>query len=319
MSRENILTVIIPVYNGEIFLKRCIESVLNQTLKNIQLIVVDDNSTDNSMSILQEYDKLYENIVLVKNDEQLGPTEARNIAINKVDTKYLTFLDCDDWLDTRTYYSAISELEKEFSCGMAIWGIKTEYSSIYDVKFRYQYEETNLISNEFALALLCKSYNQDISISAVLGNKIFRTSLINSNNIRLEKSYFADNNFIFESIIACQKIILIPDVYLHYFQRADSIMHSFSNHHIDELFLTFSLLKKKLEQLGVFEHYKNEYYCLFRRCSASVLNIVYELKLDSCTLKKYLCHFIKKLTEDCKSEELQDYIDIDLIKKWLVP
>lgn len=98
---KEMISVIIPVYNGEKYLKKCVESVLNQTYTNIQIILVDDNSPDNSLEIEQEYARAYpDKIKLTALKENRGIGNAVNIGIEAADGKYLLLLGDDDWLDT---------------------------------------------------------------------------------------------------------------------------------------------------------------------------------------------------------------------------
>ena len=105
------ITVILPVYNVEKYLKQCLDSIVNQTFKDFECLCVNDGSTDNSLSILQEYaqkDKRFK-IITQKNG---GTSVARNTGIKHTNTKYLTFIDSDDWI-TENYleilYNKIEE------------------------------------------------------------------------------------------------------------------------------------------------------------------------------------------------------------------
>ena len=98
MDKKYILTVIIPVYNNDKYIKRCLNSVINQSIKNIKIIIVDDGSTDTSYNIIKSYAEEYDNIEYFTTKRQ-GPGVARNIGITNCVTEYVTFLDSDDWID----------------------------------------------------------------------------------------------------------------------------------------------------------------------------------------------------------------------------
>jgi len=92
--------IIIPVYNTSFYLKKCLDSVLNQTYKDFHIIIVDDKSTDNSLSILRKYQESFpQYITLIENSINMGVGEARNIALRLASAEYITFLDSDDILD----------------------------------------------------------------------------------------------------------------------------------------------------------------------------------------------------------------------------
>ena len=93
------VSVIVPMHNGERFISRCIESILNQSYKKIELIIVDDNSTDASYKIIEKYINTYPCIKYLRNDTCRGPAISRNLGLKHASSDYVLFLDCDDWLD----------------------------------------------------------------------------------------------------------------------------------------------------------------------------------------------------------------------------
>ena len=97
------VSVIIPVYNTASYLKRCLDSAINQTLKDIEIICVNDGSTDNSLEILQEYQKKDNRIILINLKENKGVVNARNVAIEKASGEFIGFLDSDDFIDPGWY------------------------------------------------------------------------------------------------------------------------------------------------------------------------------------------------------------------------
>lgn len=99
------VSVVVPVYNVEKYLKRCLDSIINQTYKNIEIILVNDGSKDNSRDICEEYEKNFDNIILI-NQENGGLSAARNTGLKYVKGEAVTFVDSDDWLelDAIEYY-----------------------------------------------------------------------------------------------------------------------------------------------------------------------------------------------------------------------
>ena len=93
------ISVIMPVYNAEKYLSMAIESILNQTYKNIELICVDDCSHDKSLTILEDYQKQDSRIIIIKNKENSGPAICRDKGINASSGKYVAFIDNDDWYE----------------------------------------------------------------------------------------------------------------------------------------------------------------------------------------------------------------------------
>ena len=98
MSKNPLVSIIVPVYNNEKYLRQCLDSITNQTFKDIEIILVDDGSTDNSASICEEYAKEDSRVVFI-HSENKGVSNARNIGIDKSKGKFIMFCDSDDWLE----------------------------------------------------------------------------------------------------------------------------------------------------------------------------------------------------------------------------
>ena len=96
------VSVIIPIYNGEKYLEECIQSVLHQNLSDIEVICVDDGSTDGSLRLLQEYQKRDDRIKVFHQENQ-GVTVARGVGLKLADGEYVGFMDCDDWLEPNMF------------------------------------------------------------------------------------------------------------------------------------------------------------------------------------------------------------------------
>ena len=104
------VSIVIPVYNVEKYLKQCLESVVNQTLDKIEVICINDGSTDNSLNILKEYEKKYNNIIII-DQENKGPGFARNIGMKRASGKYIYFLDSDDYIELNAMEICFKECE----------------------------------------------------------------------------------------------------------------------------------------------------------------------------------------------------------------
>ena len=98
------ISIIVPIYNVEKYLERCINSLINQTYKNIEIILVNDGSTDNSLIICEKYKNIDSRIILV-NKENGGLSDARNVGIDNSSGNYITFIDSDDYIDDDYVYT----------------------------------------------------------------------------------------------------------------------------------------------------------------------------------------------------------------------
>lgn len=107
------VSVIVPVYNTEKYLKKCLDSLVNQTLDDIEIIVINDCSPDNAKKILSEYEKKYKNIKVIHNKTNKGIGYNRNLGIEKASGKYIAFVDSDDYVDIKMYEKMYNKAEKE--------------------------------------------------------------------------------------------------------------------------------------------------------------------------------------------------------------
>ena len=109
---EELISVIVPIYNAEKYLKRCIESIISQTYKNMEIILINDGSKDNSKKICNEFLKKDCRIKLI-NKENEGVSAARNYGINAAIGKYISFVDADDWLEKNLLLEMYNKLKEK--------------------------------------------------------------------------------------------------------------------------------------------------------------------------------------------------------------
>ena len=213
------ISIIVPVYNVEKYLENCIESILNQTFKDFELILVDDGSTDNSGKICDIYEKKdYRIKVIHKNNG--GLSSARNIGLDIASGKYIGFVDGDDNIHPKMYeilYNLIKKYKSDISC--------CNYKKIYDV-FKDEYENVSLLeviemSNIEAIKNL---YDKEIGVKLVIAcNKLYRKNLFD--NIRYKVGRVHEDEFMAHRILYNSKKITYVDNELYYYlQREGSIM-----------------------------------------------------------------------------------------------
>ena len=112
MIENDKISIIIPIYNSEQFINKCLDSTINQTYKNIEIICINDGSTDNSLKILKQYQKEDNRIKIIDKKNQ-GVSAARNDGLKKVTGEYITFVDSDDWLENDAIGTLYCTLKKE--------------------------------------------------------------------------------------------------------------------------------------------------------------------------------------------------------------
>ncbi len=311
-----LVSVIIPVYNTAKYIDRCLLSILNQTWKNLEILVIDDCSTDKSPLIIQEYCKRYSNVYYIRLLKKKGVGGARNQGIKLSKGHYIGFIDSDDWIDLCFIERMVSEL-KNNNADIAISGVLTEYSNPKDVVIRYEYEFSNHICQEIAFKLLTRTENQDSFISPISCNKVYKASFLKNNNILFkENNYNEDDYFNFVAFYFAKSVVLVPRIYYHYFQRSGSITNTLSQKHINDFIDCFSSLKLFLIKQQKFSILKEDYLSYFEKCLLFLLDMI-ERSNDTNTIKeKYIFLLFIKCQSIIPNFEYLQYIGLRRVKRF---
>ena len=203
------ISIIIPIYNAENYLKRCLNSVINQTLKDIEIICINDCSKDNSLEILKEYSKKDKRIKIINLKENKGESKARNIGLDNTNSEYIAFLDNDDEIDLdfyeKLYNKAIKTNSDIVKAGVDI------------INYDKKHQKDNL--NE-----LIKQNNSKLYFTHYWWSAIYKSSLIKENNIKFLEKYEIGEDILFlnQAILNCKKLEIIDNTYYHYHKRENS-------------------------------------------------------------------------------------------------
>ncbi|CDE89805.1 predicted glycosyltransferase [Clostridium sp. CAG:729] len=219
---SNKISIIVPVYNVEKYLSRCLDSLLNQTLKDIEIICVNDGSTDESLKILESYAEK-DNRIKIVNKENGGLSSARNEGLKYVTSDYVGFVDSDDWIEPDTYELALSAVQKN-NVDFVSWGAKIVLDD--DIK-----EETPSIASarNYHNLKLIGYHNVTDSVltktSVTVWNKLFKMQIIRDNNLIFPNGLiYEDNEFFLKYAIYCQNAYYIDKYLYNYLQRTNSII-----------------------------------------------------------------------------------------------
>lgn len=215
---SELVTVIVPIYNVESYLHRCVDSILNQSYKNLEIILVDDGSPDKCGVICDEY-ALLDQRVKVIHKENGGLSDARNAGIDIAKGSYITFIDSDDWVQ-EDYIQKLYDLLIATSSDISVCDfIKTSSSNInLETKIEKNYEYTNYEA--------LKSLAGDLYVQMVVAwGKLYKTHLFEG--IRFPVGRIHEDEFTtYKLIYKANKIIYTTAPLLYYWQRDDSIMGS---------------------------------------------------------------------------------------------
>jgi len=202
-----VLTVIIPAYNAEKYLPQCLDSVIGQTLKDIEVICVDDGSTDGSASVLQAYAQKDSRISVLTQGNS-GQSAARNRALEKAKGAYVQFLDADDWLDpdccrVLSGQTAAGKLDMLSMAAVSYEEESGRYvrEPFYNFYYLTGGGETALLSRDE-----CLQHWWEMAPSAAL--TIYRTDFLRANNLRFEEGLkFEDCLFFKQAFFVCLPFI----------------------------------------------------------------------------------------------------------------
>ncbi len=216
------LSSIIPVYNGEKFIKKCIKSILNQSIKNLEIIIIDDCSTDNTLSIINNLIKTDSRIKLYCNDSNQGISHSRNLGISKATGTHIHFIDADDYLYDNAYDSIYNFfLTNKADILIFDYYQKSKFLFWSDFKTRNIKENINLATQNNHIEAVLKSGG------VVVWNKIFSLDFIIKNNIKfINNIIYEDIPFFWVTILSAKSIYYLKDALYYYNYIPTSIMNS---------------------------------------------------------------------------------------------
>lgn len=273
-----LITVIIPVYQVENYIKRCIESVISQTYSNLEILLVDDGTLDKSAEICQEYaDK--DSRITVLHKKNGGLSDARNYALNIMNGEYVTFIDSDDYVTV--YY--IEHLYKALLCSnadMSISWFKNVFESCLPDKNDCKKELQNLEILSSTQCLERMFYQNFIEISA--WGKLYKSCLFDNLRYPFGKLY-EDIPVTPVTVQRSNKIAVIKNVDYFYFQRKNGIQNMYFNPSKMNAIENMSVLRKFIEKQS-----PENIDALSCRYFSTVSNILFQIKDDDHnTEKKY--------------------------------
>lgn len=257
------VSIIVPVYNVEDYIERCLNSLISQTLEDIEVIVINDGSTDGSQAIIDKFTQKYPNKIKAFIIENVGAAQARNIGLDKATGEYVGFVDSDD-------YVAKDMFEKLYNKAVED-NADIVNSAYYRENENRCIEKETTLNDNFGKNVL---EEPDIMVDSVpyIWNKIFKRDLIEKNNIHFQKlRIYEDLVFTYELFMNANKVSKIFDpLYFYTVTRETSLTHDFSEKRFD-IFEAFRILieyakEKKyydtLEQAILFTLLKHIYVVL---------------------------------------------------------
>jgi len=268
------VSIIIPVYNVDKYLEECLQSLIDQTLYDIEIICVNDASTDHSLDILNRYAKLDKRIVIINNSKNSGPSFARNRGIEKANGEFIYFLDADDMIIAEAM-DELYNLARE----QKLDGILFDTTPVFQTKAleeiwcRYKTARSNIYLDVFKgsnlFTELVHNGDYDVTVWRQFWNRHY---LIDNNLFFYEEIIHEDFMFTFFSIMKAKKLICLNKKYHIYFRRENSITTgSIPKEKFEGLFICYCKIisfimcnRFKNEVLEAIDQYISELYELVK-------------------------------------------------------
>lgn len=317
----NVVSIVVPIFNLESYLTRCIESIINQTYKNIEIILVNDGSIDNSISIINEFAEKDKRIIVIDKGNE-GVSVARNTGIERATGKYIMFVDGDDWIDRDMVEKLVNKAE-ETNSDFVGGGFVFEDIDINKKRFSPAgFYPVIFEGKEVFKNYLCGRYIW----SSVWGG-IYLKETINKNNVRFvpEIKYAEDVFFTINFMAFAKKVVICEDHFYHVLVRSSSVTRN-SIHELDkskkkpdvESFLKKNNLWDEYEEYykAWFVRFSNyELYHLALKVNYKIFNKFYKEYINTTNYRKWNTYKVRKLMS--KKHRVMSILGLKSILIWL--
>lgn len=212
------VSVVIPVYNVEKYLPECLDSVIDQTYKNLQIIIVDDGSTDSSGKICDEYAEK-DNRIIVVHQKNAGAGAAKNTGLELIDGEYFSIIDSDDYIELDMYEKMINSLEKYNADIVQCLFRNVFVNDSFDRKYKIKSNYPKVLTSKNFL----KEYLYDWKY-AIFWNKLFKSSLLKEIRFPVGRK-IDDEFFTYKLVCNAKKVVNIDNILYNYRMRKTSVMN----------------------------------------------------------------------------------------------
>lgn len=265
------VSIIVPFYNVEDYIERCIESLINQTLEDIEIILVNDGSKDNSINIAKKYAEKYPKKIIYLEKENGGLGDARNYGMPYAKGEYIAFVDSDDYVEKDMYEEMLNKAE-------------AENSDMVECDFWWEYPNKQ---KEDIGVIYEGKHEALVKARVVAWNKLIKREIVERYNIQFPKRYkYEDVEFFYKLNPYLNKISFVKKPFIHYIQRGNSLSNS-QNERTKEIFYVLDNVIKYYKEQNLYEEYEQELEYVYTRyllCS-SFLRMV---KINNKNVRKKL-------------------------------
>lgn len=257
------ISVIVPVYNSEKYLNKCLDSLIYQTYQNLEIICIDDGSTDGSLDILNDYMKKDSRFVVLT-QQNSGTSIARNSGLSVATGDYISFIDSDDWVLLTLYQSFVNTLRKLDSLiDIYVFNASSYIEGKNDIEPLLFYSLTDWSNHVSPLTIhtfddCLRPFSRNLSAA----NKIYRKDFLHENQLSFEPDLkYEDQVFAIKSFLNAKSIILTDEVFYKYRNNTGLTCSNVITPKVFDIFKVVDLIENEINRFGVYDSYK---YALFQ-------------------------------------------------------
>lgn len=254
------VSIIVPAYNVEKYIEKCLNTLVNQTLDNIEIIVVNDGSTDGTKQKIEQFEEKYPEKIRHLEKQNGGLSDARNYGLLYAEGKYVGFIDSDDYVELNMFEEMYNKAEQEKSD-------MVECDFIWEYPYKQKIDTGKIYNNKKEALIYAR---------VVAWNKLIKRETLEKSGVRFPKGLrYEDAEFFYKLLPTLRKISFVKKPMVHYMQRENSII-STQNEKVKEIFKIWENILEFYKENNLFNKYKNEIeytYTRFLLCS-SLLRIV---------------------------------------------
>lgn len=217
---KDLVSVIVPVYKVEKYLDKCVKSIISQTYKNLEIILVDDGSPDVCGKMCDDYAKIDKRIKVI-HKENGGLSSARNTGIDVCKGEYIAFADSDDWVEPK-FIELMLEKQKQYDVDFVCCSVKDVIEKTGEEIPNIPVSEDKILEGNEIIAQYYQKYS---TILTVAWNKLYKREIFKSLRYPLGRIY-EDTAIILNVLNLCKKIVIVPDMLYNYLKRENSIMRA---------------------------------------------------------------------------------------------
>lgn len=293
------VSIVVPIYNSEKELPRCIDSILRQTYLDFELILINDGSKDGSLNILKQYQQKDKRIIVIDNKNN-GVSETRNIGIRNASGDYIAFVDSDDYIDSDMVASLVEKIEEQ-NADLVICGLYIDILKGKEVKTSTQTFEYTVSVDKRGIALNVLDRLNGTYINSPI-NKLYKKSILINNSVYMDNMIDLGEDLLFnlEYLKHCSSVVFEEKCFYHYCMKSeDSLTTKYREDKLELMKRMYDGIKEYMLESKVTE---DELYKLDNLFIKFIYSVFLNLHNSSCKYRfKEKLQFIKAATKKYKN------------------